>query len=345
MYKHIKAYREQKVEWDEVREQRVFKAIAERRVAQSGKWTRSRIIGGGTIAAAALVAVVIGIFYKKTVPEEAIEQSDQIAVAKHSAPKPVTPKNASVLTLASAGQVILLDGADVFIVEQRADTVHLEQQEGQALYDIIHQKGGLVQVSVAGIVITVAGTMFQVTVDEPVVRIEVKQGVVRVDDGKQTVTLEAPETISVAIPQKAPRWLPHAKKKRTGRKTATQEVVKKEDLFYEVDQARRQGDLTKAAKLLRRIIAQKESLFSVASAEFTLGKVERTRGRHAAAARAFHRCAKQAPNRSLGEDALAEAALSWQAAGNTEKAKTLTRTYLDHYPKGLYRSKLKRLVN
>ena len=277
MYKHIKAYREQKVEWDEIREQRVFKAIAARRAAQSSKRTRYRIIVGGAIAVAALIAVVIGILHGNTPSEEAIEHNGRIAVAEDNAPKPVpsdTPESASVLTLASAGQVTLLDGADVVIIGQENDAVHLEQEEGQALYNIIHREGQLVQVRVASIVITVVGTVFRVAIDEPVVRIEVKEGVLRVDDGKQTVTLEAPETISVAIPPKAPHWQRRAKKKRTGRKTAAREVAKTEDPFYEVDRARRQGDLTKAAKLLRQIVAQKESPFSVASAQFTLGKVE-----------------------------------------------------------------------
>ena len=80
------------------------------------------------------------------------------------------------------------------------------------------------------------------------------------------------------------------------------------------------------------------------SAQFTLGKVERARGRHAAAAQAFYRCVKQAPNPSMGEDALAEAALSWHAAGNSEKAEAVAHIYLDRYPKGMYVVKIRRVV-
>jgi transmembrane sensor len=350
MYDYIKAYRAQKGSWDDLREQRVFRAIIEQRAVLTGKLRRYGIAGVGAMAAAALTAVVIGLFYNKTPPKEEIDHGGLIAAAKNDDPTPVPsdiPVNTSVLTLASAGQVTLFDGADVSIIEQRSDTVRLEQEEGKALYDIVHRDGQSVQVRAAGIGITVVGTAFLVAIDDPVVSVEVKRGVVRVDDGKQTVFLDAPETMSLTIPhpKEAPRLRHHAKKRRGGRRAAEQEVALNEDLFSEVDQARQQGELARAAKLLREIVAQKKSPFSIASAEFTLGKVERARGRHAAAARAFYRCAKQAPNRSLGEDALAEAALSWQAAGNTDRAKNIARAYLDSYPKGMYVAKIKRLVD
>jgi transmembrane sensor len=352
MYNHIKAYRAQKGSWDELREQRVFRAIVDQRAVQSGRRRRYGIIVRGAVAAAALTAVVMGIIYHfdKTRPEEKADPIGRIAEAENNATAPVpsdTPKNASILTLASAGQVTLFDGADVSVIEQQSDTVRLEQEEGKALYEINHRDGRLVQVHAAGITITVVGTAFLVAIDDPVVNIGVTRGVVRVDNGKQTVVLEAPETMSVAIPhpQEAVRWRHHAKKKRTARRPAEQEIPQNDDLFSEVDEARRQGNLGRAAELLRKIVAQKKSPLSVASAEFTLGKVERARGRHAAAARAFYRCAQQAPNRSLGEDALAETALSWQASGNTDRAKNIARTYLDRYPKGMYVPKIKRLVD
>ena len=220
MHELIKAYRRQKGEWDALREQRIYRSISKRRAAQSDKRKRYGIIGGVGIAAAAMVAVVIGIVGDKSHPEKEIEQSRPIPVAQDNGTKPApadTPENASILTLATAGQVTLMNGAEVSIIEQQTDTVHLEQEDGQALYDIIHQEGRQVLVRAAGIDITVVGTLFLVTVDEPVVRIEVKHGVVRVNDGKQTITLESHETISVVIPTKAPlQSAKPTKNKRTG---------------------------------------------------------------------------------------------------------------------------------
>ena len=82
----------------------------------------------------------------------------------------------------------------------------------------------------------------------------------------------------------------------------------------------------------------------VARALFTLGRVERSRGRHAAAAEAFARCYKVAPHGSLAEDAVAEEAASWKSAGDNARAKMAAKRYLDLHPAGAHAARMLPLV-
>ena len=79
-----------------------------------------------------------------------------------------------------------------------------------------------------------------------------------------------------------------------------------------------------------------------ATALFTLGRVERTRGRHVAAANAFESAYERDPGAILAEDALAEATVSWADAGRTERARAGAERYLSHYPAGQYLERVRR---
>ncbi len=346
MHEYIDAYRRQNSGWDELRAQRVFKAVTQELNSPNKNRIHYSMIAGIGVAAAAVLILALGFLFKNNESMEEVAPSVPAFVFETDAPVDFDSEkeaNDSVLTLAGIGQVTVSKGADVSILEQRTGVVHLEQTEGRALYDIIHQDGRTVQVRAAGIVIKVVGTTFWVTVDESVVSVEVERGIVAVDDGKQVVSLEANETISMGIPEKKTDHLNLTESKRKARRRLTHHPKKTDDLFYEADQARKAGDLKRAAKILRHIISLKESRFSIASAQFVLGKVERGRGNHAGAAEAFFSCSKHAPNRALGEDALAEAALSFNAAGNRQKARHIADVYLKNYPQGIYVVKMRRL--
>jgi transmembrane sensor len=69
---------------------------------------------------------------------------------------------------------------------------------------------------------------------------------------------------------------------------------------------------------------------------FTLGRVERARGKHGAAAEAFARCHRAAPHGALAEDALAEEAVSWKSAGDPARARTTAQRYLKQHPGGAH---------
>ena len=91
------------------------------------------------------------------------------------------------------------------------------------------------------------------------------------------------------------------------------------------------GDSEGALQALRSLIATYPTDARATLALFTIGKVERQRGRHAAAARAFEQCGA-----ALNGDAFAEAAASWQAAGNGGRARAAAQRYLQMFPKGVH---------
>ncbi|MFO0637462.1 MAG: hypothetical protein U0168_31950 [Nannocystaceae bacterium] len=78
---------------------------------------------------------------------------------------------------------------------------------------------------------------------------------------------------------------------------------------------------------------------------FQLGKLERARGHHRAAAQAFLTAARKSPLGALTEDARAEAAIELADAGDTEAAREAGEDYLGHYPKGAHRSRIERMLS
>ncbi|MDQ3032245.1 MAG: hypothetical protein M3Y87_07505, partial [Myxococcota bacterium] len=66
--------------------------------------------------------------------------------------------------------------------------------------------------------------------------------------------------------------------------------------------------------------------------------------RDAIAAEAFERSYAEAPHGALAEDALAEAAVSWSAAGRRERARDVARRYLALHPSGLYVDRVRHLA-
>jgi TolA-binding protein len=80
------------------------------------------------------------------------------------------------------------------------------------------------------------------------------------------------------------------------------------------------------------------------TALFTMGNVERARGNHARAARAFRRCWRLYPSGPLAEDARAEAAASWASAGRRDWAAEAARRYLAIYPEGTHAKRMERLA-
>ena len=104
------------------------------------------------------------------------------------------------------------------------------------------------------------------------------------------------------------------------------------------DDARAAGRLGDAASALRALIAQHPRDRRVTHALFTLGGIERQRGRHAAAARAFQR-----GGNALQGDAIAEAATSWTAAGNHARARAAASRYLQKFPEGVHARQMRSL--
>src|SRR5262249_9417206 len=87
------------------------------------------------------------------------------------------------------------------------------------------------------------------------------------------------------------------------------------DLFPPADAARAGGTSAEALRLLHELVQRYPRDGRATLALFTIGRLEQSRGRSAAAARAFESCGG-----ALHGEAMAEAALAWSAAGDRGRA-------------------------
>ena len=339
---------EQNVPWDDVRELRVFKRIQRKRSERTGIsgprfW---RVTAGIGIAAAATLTIVV----LDRMPNPMTDRNAKAPIRRMADNARTEPRNAdlkeaqntSILALNDAGHVILTAGAQVSVLTQSSQLLELEQAQGRARYEITHRQGHEVVVRAAGIEIRVVGTVFDVSIEESLVHVQVEQGVVRINDGQRVVELLAGERMAVSRPQGCAAGAIAKTDARGERSAADGPSIDK--LFKEMDDARSKGDLSRAADLLGEIIARKDSVSSMADAQFILGKVERARGRHQEAALAFRSCQKLLPGSPLYEDALAEEAIAWAAANRMEQAKEAATAYLRAYPHGIHALRMSGIV-
>jgi transmembrane sensor len=234
--------------------------------------------------------------------------------------------------LADGAEVALLEDAQVKIDEQGDELVRVTQSSGEARYDVKPNPKRRFAVRAADVTVRVLGTAFTVTLANNKVKVHVLRGRVEVEGGGKTTELAIGETLEV--PAVRPSESPVASTPPPLEKKAAGPTV--EALLAKADEARGAHRYDEAATALRTMIAAYPGDPRVASALFTLGRVERARGRHGAAAEAFARCHKVAPHGSLAEDALAEEALSWKSAGDAARARAAAQRYVKLHPGGAH---------
>lgn len=303
-------------EWNDLREQRILARVQEekrRRLASQ----RPRAVYFVAAAAVLLLSVVGVATYKLRKPAE-------LPVAA----QPSEPK----MLLADGSEVALVRDAQVKIEEQGDELVRLSQSAGEARYDVKPNPKRRFAVRAGDVTVRVLGTAFTVTLANEKVKVHVLRGRVEVDGGGKTTELAIGETLEV--PAVRPVEAPVASAPPPVDKKVTGPTV--EALLAKADEARAAHRYDEAATALRTMIAGYPGDPRVASAWFTLGRVERARGKHAAAADAFARCHKVAPHGSLAEDALAEEAVSWRSAGDAARAKAAAQRYVKLHPGGAH---------
>lgn len=319
--------------WNDLREQRVLQRIQTGLTAAPAP---SRARWAFAAVAAVLLAVV----------------GWAVLRGRSAAPRPEVASAAAASSSQAEAQVALDDGSVVRLVADARVTVHeqtetvvrLTQTKGLARYEVAHRPTRAFVVAVADAEVEVHGTVFTVELLTKTVRVRVVEGQVTVRGDGRAVKLAAGESLEVtalrapaassepststiaALPTPPPAPVASVSAKPKSSVDA---------LLSGVDAARAEGRLDDAAELLRTLIAQHPGDPRVASAHFTLGRVERGRGRHAAAAAAFAKVTGP-----LAEDALAEEATSWKAAGDPARARAAAKRYLTLHPKGLHAQRM-----
>lgn len=342
------------VPWDDARQQRVLGRVEAAVEARARARTRRRL-GGALVGVAAAAAVVLGVVgggLPRPPAEEAIAVGPEL-VAPESvavAPLPSIPfATWPQLRLPDRSVAELRHGARVDVDVQQDDLVHLVQRSGEVRYAVTPDRTRSFVVDAAGVEVRVVGTVFTVALDDRAQRVSVavERGLVEVDNGARVAELGPGDRLSVDVEEDEVVLLPDpATPTRAARATPSVSAssVSIDSLLAQADAARARGDLPRAAAALSELVRAHPGDSRAYSAYFQLGKVERARGRHAAAAAAFAKCWTRAPHGSLAEDARAEAAASWHAAGRDDRARSAAEGYLARHPQGTHHQRMRSLL-
>lgn len=330
--------------WDHLRETRLLGRVLEGRRRESIRRRRWRVALGAGLVVAAAAGVGLSLAPRARQPD-----TPPPSALRRPAPEPVTE---SVLTFAEGSRALLAVGAQVHAEKQSERAVALRQTAGRVRYEVKPDPARVFEVQARGVRIQVIGTVFTVEVLETGVGVRVLRGRVRVLDGERNVELGPDENLSIIAPPPKP---PSSTTASTAAApdaptpapppTSAPAAPSAAELLAKADAARQTGRLSEAAQALRQLLSTHKSDARTVSVWFTLGRVERSRGHHAEAAQAFHSAWARAPGGTLAEDALAEEAISWSAAGSSSSARRAAQSYLARYPRGSHAERMQRLLD
>ncbi|HEY6559403.1 MAG TPA: FecR domain-containing protein [Polyangiaceae bacterium] len=340
--------REGQAAWTELREQRALRGLLSRLRSDEQSAAPRRWPLYAAVAAAVTVMGAGAAFRVATDPAASVVSA---------------PSRPSVqrLELSDGSSLELVPGADAHVVQQAPEAVSVRQLKGRVAYRVSHNPRRAFVVSAGGVEIRVRGTEFTVDFAGDRVAVQVQSGRVEVHDGERVTTLvsgedlrvhaysprqppAAPAPESSAKQEPAPVSPPSLRSARVAPTTPQADTDRVDALFRTANQARAQGQTGQAAADLRQIVQRYPRDPRVSSAWFTLGRVERSQGNHAAAARSFAACAAAAPGGTLAAEALAEAAAAWLSAGQKPQAARAAAQYLKRFPRGSHAERMRAIV-
>jgi len=325
--------------WNHLREQRVLGRIQEARRARRRR-RAMRLAGAASSVVVAVAACMVLLLARG-----GSRGGGARPVATSSAPRQDSGQR---IALADGSQALLVRDAQIRVSEQTPERVHIAQGTGEVRYDVRPDPAREFVVTAPGVTVRVRGTIFAIDVTADRVEVRVERGRVEVDDGTRTRELAAGE--SLGIPSRgAPvgdEGRPEAPAEAPTPAAAVAPPAGRasfERMLAEADQARAEGRQDDAARALTSALAAFPRDARVPSALFSLGKVERARQRFEPSAMAFDKCWHAAPNGPLAQDALAEAAASWERAGRSDAAKADADRYLERWPDGIESAQMRAL--
>jgi hypothetical protein len=356
-----RARREIDVPWDDLRAARVHKRALEGfRAAPSSTsagpgqrraWASWRRLAGAALAAVAVAAaLLVWVRLSGDTPALAWTATSTVAYA-----------DGSLSRLSATAQLS--------VVEDEVERVEVSQRAGRVRYEIKPRPERRFVVGALGVTITVLGTVFDVSIEENRVEVVVERGRVRVEHGDRRLELGPGEHVTVIGGDAVTTAQKSAAHDEADGPTA---VIDEESLqdakapggaeaaapasatssaapaaappsaseyLRRADAARADGRLDDAVAALQSLLRDHPRDARTTLALFTLGRVERQRARHADAARAFEQCGA-----ALGGDAIAEAAASWQQAGQGAQARAAAQRYLQLFPAGVHAPRMRAMA-
>jgi transmembrane sensor len=354
--------------WGDLRERRILRNI-ERQVQEGPPRSRASVRVLRPALAALLAVASLAIVYaaglrigakrSATGPATSAPSTASIASAGAldsdrkggTAGLAASPADGPEVRVLSDGSVLqLARGARVDLRGASDRRVELAQSSGSVCYVVSHVPDRSFVIVTAGVQVTVTGTVFTVAIEGKRVTVRVEQGHVRVASLRGEVELGPGDQISASSEEPAGDRAPEpssaeaAGSSRTTRKSEDAPTVAANALLDRADEERRGGDFAAAAATLRQFLERYPKDRRKALAWFTLGRVERARDRAAVAAAAFRQCSALAAGGVLTEDALAEEAAAWAAAGSPAEAYAAAQRYLERFPNGAHVARMRRIA-
>jgi hypothetical protein len=366
--------------WDDLRERRVLAQIKQARAAEreraSRRWawlTPPRLgLGVALAGLAAGLALVFALGDAREGSEPARARAPSTAPIAHSSTDPEpsassdpTPNQAStpsrmrlpdgsLALLGPGAQIELLDpepasdrdpaDRERLTVEQSAGEVRYQVTKDPAREFVVRSKG--VEVRVIGTVFTVVATDARVFIEVELGRVEVLAPTSSIQPGEVRRSELGPgDSLGIQLdgmPDVSPDDQPDRQPPRQPEQPGSTSV---DELLAAIDAARLAGADARAAKLLRTLVRDHADDPRSTTAAFSLGRVERSRGRPREAARAFASYLAREPAGVLAEDALAEQARAWADAGEPERARAAALRSLDRWPQGTHAAAMRELAN
>jgi transmembrane sensor len=351
------------VPWDDLRAARVHKKALEAfRAGEDGvepavvpmaRFPWRRAAGVVLVALAMAAAAVVWLRARSDTPELTWTATSTLAYA-----------DGSVSRLSATAQL--------HVIEDEVERVEVAQRAGRVRYEIKPRPERRFVVGALGVTITVLGTVFDVNVEQNRVEVVVERGRVRVDHGDRHLELGAGEHVTVVGDSLDTKTAWDTEGKKDGQEKsaandtnpstgdtstgvideesmdnasapevppAASVAVSAADYMRRADAARAAGRLDEAVSALSSLLRDHPRDARATLALFTIGRVERQRGRHADAARAFEQCGN-----ALGGDAVAEAAASWQQAGQGAQARAAAERYLQLFPSGVHAPRMRAMT-
>ncbi|HWB77922.1 MAG TPA: tetratricopeptide repeat protein, partial [Nannocystaceae bacterium] len=264
----------------------------------------------------------------------------------------IPPVAAPAIALADGSVATLYDGASLELRAQTDDEIRIDQIGGRVHYEVVPELPRTFVVEAAGVQVQVVGTAFWVAHEPAHVRVTVEHGRVRVNrlgDATQAelgpgdeLRLEQVDDEPVIDTGDDESTRPRT---RTKKPTKSDPRATVDELLARADAAAAARDTVGAIAALREIVDDHPNDPHAYSSAFKLGKLERARGRHAAAAAAFGSAARRSPSGTLSADARAEAAIAWFDAGQHDKARAAGEDYLERHPSGEHVARIQRMLD
>lgn len=371
MDKHIEAVKKTELPpWDDLRLRRTWDSLEDKLDTPLVTAQPARPKWGWALAAACVTLVISAfIWWPKSTKES---KKPFLSFAPQTPGSPFTPKRTkpnthiassakntptksepAILTLMDGSRARTAASAAVHIVTSTSKQITLVQQKGRVAYEVTKRKSRTFTVKAKGVEVNVLGTQFSVQVlpDNTVV-VSVTEGTVRAADSTRSVVLQAGESVTLKGRDASP--VP-----KTNHETRIASTVKSlpvvaakskpakksfKTMMSKVDQARRLGDKSLAAKLLRKATSIPSSDPNQITAFFILARMEFSLGRYGAAARAYRGYLRRSPRGTLAMDALAGEARSRFRNGKTVAAKKLAKEYLSRFKGTLHEKRMKEIL-